>query len=746
MPAPLRLLALALLLWLPAMATAAGDPVHTKACRSGGGDPERPRIGLVLGGGGARGFAHVAVLKELERLNVPVDCIAGTSMGALVGGLYASGLSAAQIETELRAIDWPAMFSDRLDRPARSFRRKRDDDLALVAGKPGIGNEGLKIASGLVSGERVVLLLERLTQPAALADDFDALPIPFRAVATDLNTGQAVVIGDGNLAQAMRASMSIPGVFRPVRVGDKVLVDGGLANQVPVDVARAMGADIVIAVDVGTPLRPLDEGAGLFAIIDQISGFMTVGSAAAQTASLQGRDVLVSPPLGTEVGTSDFSKLDLALELAEAGLVQVRPRLAALSVGAEEAARLAANRAAVATSPPVVDFVRLDNRSRYADEFVLSHIDVPLRQPLDAMALERGLRRIHGLDTLDLVTYDLVEENGHTGLVIHVVPHAFGPNYLESGLSVYSDFNGDFFVNLRAGVLRSPVNARGGELRGLLQLGDEPGLLLDYYQPLDPQGNYFFIASASYESPKFGLFDADGERLANYRAPNAGFELALGREFSNYGAATLAYRRRSGRVELELGDPLVQGLDFEQGELEWALTYDRIDSLFLPRAGQYAVLGQVHSRTGLGAGADYTLNNFDAVTAHAIGKHSGFGGIRLHTSDSDGGVPVQGLFRLGGLTRFSGFRPNERLVENYALAYAGYTYELGRVLSRSAVLGGTIEYGRTWDGSQSLGRGSRELHGSVYFGFDSWLGPMQLGYGIREGGDGIFLLELGQQR
>ena len=746
MPAPLRLLALALLLWLPAMATAASDPVQTKACRSGGGDPERPRIGLVLGGGGARGFAHVAVLKELERLNVPVDCIAGTSMGALVGGLYASGLSAAQIETELRAIDWPAMFSDRLDRPARSFRRKRDDDLALVAGKPGIGNEGLKIASGLVSGERVVLLLERLTQPAALADDFDALPIPFRAVATDLNTGQAVVIGDGNLAQAMRASMSIPGVFRPVRVGDKVLVDGGLANQVPVDVARAMGADIVIAVDVGTPLRPLDEGAGLFAIIDQISGFMTVGSAAAQTASLQGRDVLVSPPLGTEVGTSDFSKLDLALELAEAGLVQVRPRLAALSVGAEEAARLAANRAAVATSPPVVDFVRLDNRSRYADEFVLSHIDVPLRQPLDAMALERGLRRIHGLDTLDLVTYDLVEENGDTGLVIRVVPHAFGPNYLESGLSVYSDFNGDFFVNLRAGVLRSPVNSRGGELRGLLQLGDEPGLLLDYYQPLDPQGNYFFIASASYESPKFGLFDADGERLANYRAPNAGFELALGREFSNYGAATLAYRRRSGRVELELGDPLVQGLDFEQGELEWALTYDRIDSLFLPRAGQYAVLGQVHSRDALGAGADYTLNNFDAVTAHAIGKHSGFGGIRLHTSDSDSGVPVQGLFRLGGLTRFSGFRPNERLVENYALAYAGYTYELGRVLSRSAVLGGTIEYGRTWDGSGSLGRGSRELHGSVYFGFDSWLGPMQLGYGIREGGDGIFLLELGQQR
>lgn len=714
-------------------------------CRAGDDDPGRPRIGLALGGGGARGFAHVAVLKELERLRVPVDCIAGTSMGALVGGLYASGLGADEIETKMRELDWPRMFNDRLERPQRTFRRKRDEDLALIPGKPGIGNEGVKLAGGVLSGERVLLLLEQLTQPVATRADFDDLPIPFRAVATDLNSGQAAVLGEGNLAQAMRASMSIPGAFKPVVIDGRVLLDGGLVNQVPVDVVRAMGADIVIAVDVGTPLAKLDESANLFQIIDQISSFMTVGSARAQLDALGGRDIAIRPPLADQVATTDFGKLDLALQIGEQSLAAVRPQLAALGVEAGRYDTLAAARPAPAADVPVVHFVRLDNRSRYDDTFLLSRIDIAPGQPLDTARLQRNLLELYGLETMDQVSYDLVEENGQAGVVVTVVPHRHGPNYLETGLSLYSDFSGDFFVNLRAGVLRAPVNRLGGELRGLLQLGDEPGLLVDYYQPLGVEGDYFFTSQASYESPKFGLFDDNGERLANYRVPNFGIDVAVGREFGNHGAATLGLRRRYGEVELEIGNPQFNGLDFDQGEVELALTYDRIDSTYLPRAGTYAVLSSVLSRTGLGADTDYTQSNLDLVSARAIGKHSGFGGFRYHvTSDDD--IPVPGLFRLGGLTRFAGYRPNERLAQNYALAYAGYTYELGRVLSRSAVLGGTIELGRTWGRGQDLDDGASELHGSVYFGFDSWLGPLQLGYGIREGGEGILLLELGRPR
>lgn len=731
-----------LLLFATALPVAADDVLP---CRAGRGDPDRPRIGLVLGGGGARGFAHVAVLRELERLRVPVDCIAGTSMGAIVGGLYASGMDADALEREMRALDWSSVFRDGVDRPDRSFRRKRDDDLALLPARPGIGNTGIKLPAGVLSGQRVTLLLERLTLPVGASRDFNQLPIPYRAVATDLNTGQAVVLGEGNLAMAMRASLSIPGVFKPVVLGDRVLIDGGLANQLPVDVVRAMGADIVIAVDVGTPLAKLDESAGLVQIIDQISGFMTVGGTDAQARTLGPDDVLVRPALGASVGTADFAKFEEALRIGEQSLEAVRPRLAALG---QDAAAHEARLASVerpSREPPVVHFVRLDNLSRYDDTFLLSRIDIAPGQPLDIDRLEKNLQAIHGLATLDQVSYDLIEEDGNKGLLVTVVPHRHGPNYLETGLSLYSDFSGDFFVNLRAGVMRAPVNPLGGELRGLLQLGDEPGLLMDYYQPLGRQGEWFLVAQASYESPRFGLFNTLGERLANYRAPNYGGEVLLGREYGNFGAATFGLRRRSGDIRLDLGSPLFNDVAWNQGEAELAYTYDRIDSSYLPRQGLQATASVVVARDALGADTNYEQYNFDLIGAGAIGRHSGFGGLRWHAS-SDDPVSLPGLFRLGGLTRFAGYRPNERLVENYALAYGGYTWELGRVVGRPAVLGGTIEYGRIWGRGQDLDDGESELHGSLYFGFDSWLGPLQLGYGIREGGEGIFLLELGRTR
>ncbi len=711
-----------------------------------GDDDGRPRIGLVLGGGGARGFAHVAILKELERQRIPVDCIAGTSMGALVGGLYASGKSADEIEAGLRAIDWPALFNDRVDRAQRSFRRKRDDDLALVAGKPGIGNSGLKLAPGVLSGERILLLLERETERVATRADFDDLPIPFRAVATDLNSGQAVVIGDGSLALAMRASMSIPGVFRPVLRDGLWLVDGGLVNQVPIDVVRAMGADIIIAVDVGSPLLRLDEDAGPLDIVDQISGFMTVGSAERQIATLGPQDVLLRPRLGAEVMSDSFDKFDQALAIGEDSLDGARPKLAALALDAGGYAAVRDARPAPAASAPVIDFVRLDNRSRYADSVLLAKIDIAPGQPLDADRLQRNLQRIYGMDTFDLVTYDVVEEDGAIGVIVSVVPHSYGPNYLETGLSLYSDFGGDFFFNLRAGVLRAPVNTLGGELRGLLQIGDEPGLLLDYYQPIGAAGDYFVTGSVGIESPRFSAYDPDtGERIASYRAPNWGGEVALGREFGNYGAATVTVRRREGRAELELGEPAIPELDYDLGEVELAATFDRIDSTYLPRAGTYAVVSGLRSDTTLGADADFFQGGFDVIHARAIGRHSGFVGARYHGS-SDDLIPAASQFRVGGLTRFAGYRPNERLAENYAIGYGGYTYELGRLLNRPAVLGGTIEYGQMWSNGERIADGEAEIHASLYFGIDSWLGPLQLGYGIREGGEGIFLLEVGRQR
>ena len=714
-------------------------------CRQHEGSDHRPRIGLVLGGGGARGFAHISVLKELERLRIPVDCIAGTSAGAMVGGFYASGMSASEIENLARTVDWGKALDDSLARPERSFRRKRDDDLSLLSAKPGLSSSGVKLAPGLLAGENIQLLLERVTQPVARIDDFDRLPIPFRAVATDINTGEAVVIDHGNLGEAMRASMSIPGLFRPVKLDGRVLVDGGIADQLPVDVVRAMGADIVIAVDVGTPLETLDEGASVLVYAEQMTGLLTVKNTQASIAGLGPRDVLIQPVFGDAVHTADFKKVVDALAIGQQAMLPMAAKLAALSrPEADYHLQLTAQTKRNST-PPVIDFVRLENKSRYSDAMLLARLDVRVGQPMDQIHLEDNILRVYDLDTLDKVTYNLVEEGGRTGLVIHVLPHSYGPNYLETGLSFFSDFSGEFLMNLRVGVLRAPIDPLGGEVRGLLQLGAEPGLSVDLHQPLDMRGRFFVGGKASFDSPRVGLFDDSGNRYAIYQMPSTGVEIYGGREFGNYGAATLGLRRRHGEQTVVAGSPTLPNVKFDVGEVWWTLTEDRLDSFVLPRDGSYTSLGGTHSRRSLGADADFDQINFDATYARAIGAHSGFVGLRYHET-THGQAPFQSLYRLGGVTRFAGYRPNELVTANYALAYAGYTYELGRVLNRPAILGGTIEYGEIWHHGHTPGDRRGDLDASVYFGFDSWLGRLLFGYGMRENGNGTLFLELGRTR
>lgn len=714
-------------------------------CRQHASAGDRPRIGLVLGGGGARGFAHVSVLKELERLHIPIDCIAGTSAGAMIGGLYASGMAASEIETFVTTVDWGKALDDSLARRERPFRRKRDDGLSLLSAKPGVSTSGVKLAPGLLAGENIQLMLERATQPVARIEDFNRLPIAFRALATDVNTGDEVVLDHGNLAEAMRASMSIPALFRPVKLDGKILVDGGIARQLPVNVVRAMGADIVIAVDIGTPLGTLDEGASALAFANQVASLMTARNTQASIATLGPNDILIQPEFGDAVRTADFKKIAESMAIGLQAMQPMAARLAALSQPEADFQLQLAAQTKRNAAPPVIDFIRLDNKSRYSDAMLLARIDVQVGQAVDQIRLEDSLLRLYGMDTLDKVTYDVVGEEGRTGLLVHVLPHSYGPNYLETGLTAFSDFSGDFLFNFRAGVLRAPINSLGGEVRGLAQLGSEPGLQLQLHQPLDKRGRFFIGAESSFESPRVSEFDARGNRLVIYQVPSYGVEVYAGREFRTHAAATVGWRRRRGEQTVVVGSPDLPNVEFDVGEVWWSLTEDRLDSIGLPRSGSYLSLGALYSRRSLGADVDFDQVNLDAVFARAIGPHSGFIGLRYHET-TRGDAPFQSMYRLGGVTRFAGYRPNELATDSYALAYAGYTYELGRVLNRSAIVGGTLEYGQLWQHGQSFGEGRNELDGSIYFGFDSWLGRLLFGYGFRENGNGTMFLELGRTR
>ncbi|NUS60972.1 MAG: BamA/TamA family outer membrane protein [Lysobacter sp.] len=703
----------------------------------------RPRIGLALGGGGARGVAHISVLRELEAQHIPIDCIAGTSMGALVGGLYASGRSVEEMDHLIRTTDWKRLFDDNLDRQERSYRRKHDDRDGLATVGVGLNGGRVRVSPGLLQGERILSMFEHETLGVSEIDDFDKLPIPFRAVGTDLNTGEAVVIDSGSLPMAMRASMSLPGIFQPVEIDGHVLIDGGVANQVPIDVVRAMGADIVIAVDVGTPLETLDRNASLLQVISQMSGMLTVGNTRRMLATIEGDDVLIVPKLGVDVKTGDFDKAERALEIGEEAAAAARPQLARLSVSPDAYLAWKQHRPQPATEAPMIAFVQLDNETQYSDEFLLSQLDVPVGEPLDTKAMEEKLIRVYSYGTLASVTYDVVRDGDKTGLKVHARAKPQGPNYFQLGFTLSSDFQGTFETSLRAAILVTPVSDNGAEARVTATVGTEPSLAGEYYHPFGATNRWMTYTRIGYFNPNYHIFNDEGDDIAEYDVRSVVGDFQFGREFGNYGAAGVGYQRAAGHADVETGDPDLPSFNFDTGRAYAFVSLDRADSLYFPRDGYWGNLSYTAARKSIGSDTDYDTVDFDFVGATPFGHNAVQYGASYHAT-IDGVLPVQDRYRLGGRGKLAGFRVNELTGQNYALVFVGYTYQLAEVFGRSALVGGTIEYGNAWEARRNMAWDDGILNASLYLGFDSWIGPMLFGYGWREGGDGVLFLEIGR--
>ena len=415
---PTLLILAAALLAVPAFQAAAEESAAPKT--------GRPRIGLVLSGGGARGAAHIGVIKVLEELRVPIDCIAGSSMGSIIGGLYASGLSVAEIEKTLTGVDWTDAFLDDIPREERSFRRKRDDDLYLLKAKAGFKDGSFNLPTGVLQGQKIDLLFKGLTLPVGEIPDFNRLRIPFRAVATDIVTGKEVVLDHGDLALAMRASMSVPAVFAPVEIDGRMLVDGGVSNNLPMDVAREMGADILIVVDISTPMSTREELNNALAITNQLTNILTRSNTEAQLATLGKQDILLVPDL-KGISSSDFLKAGEAIPRGIASADGRREDLARLAISEDAYQAYQAGREARMMARPVVEFVRLDNRSRISDELLRSRIRIRIGEPLDLAALDADIARIYGLELFENIHYEIVEEEGRKGVVVHVQERRWEP-------------------------------------------------------------------------------------------------------------------------------------------------------------------------------------------------------------------------------------------------------------------------------------------------------------------------------
>jgi NTE family protein len=707
--------------------------------RTGAKQEGRPRIGLVLGGGGARGAAHVGVLKVLEDMQVPIDCVVGNSMGAIVGGLYASGLSPDDIEREMVNMDWDDVLDDKPARPDQQFRRKRDDDNYLIKKYIGMEDGRIELPLGYIQGQKFDMELTRLTQDASGAETFDELPIPFRAVATDIETGKVVVLSKGNLARSIRASMAVPGAFDPVEIDGLLLVDGLVANNVPVDVARAIGADILIVVNVGTPLAKRGQIKSALDVLNQMSNILSDRNVEMQLATLKEHDILITPELG-ELSTSDFKRATDAIAVGFKAASTKRDVLAAVANPASNRKREVAARREALGELPVIEFVRIDNRSKLDDAVLTNPFEPLIGKQLDYAALRRSVEELYGWNIFESVRYEVVTEDARKGLLLHVTEKSWGPNYVQLGMNLATDFDGDSSWNIGVSVLKTALNRYAGELRLAGQIGDSPLAFAEFYQPLGRHLRYFISPQMASEGRDLRRFE-DGDEIESYRAKRYGGRLAGGRVLGRWGEFRVGVSRFSGDAEKRFGNPPASDIDFEDADAFVRLTYDTLDDRNWPRQGVLAQWDWTESLESLGADANFTQTKMQVSTAHSWGRHTVLGGVRA-TYTADGIAPVSYLVRSGGFFNLSGFTQDQFSGQHEILLRAGYYQRLGNVEWLPAYAGFSLEYGNVYQDRDDISLAPEDAlaAGSVFVGVDTILGPIYLSYGHAEqGNNGVYL-------
>jgi len=724
-----RLLAFGLLTALFFAVTATSFAATTEAGAAG-----RPRIGLVLGGGGARGAAHIGVLRVLERERIPIDYVVGTSMGAIVGGLYASGLSAEQIEQVLNSIDWGDAFDDRSPRPDRPFVRKRDDDNYLVKRDLGLDDDlNVRFPAGLIAGQKIDLILKQNTLHVDRIDDFDRLPTPFRAIATDILTGQEVVLAHGDLARSIRASMSVPAIFAPVEIDGRLLVDGGVANNVPVNVVRQMGADVVIAVDVGSPGLTRDQLNSVFGITNQLTWILTARNAEIQINSLKKTDTFIQPQLGA-FSSADFNGARTVIPLGEEAalkkVAQLRPN--GVSRDAYEA-HLAA-RASRREPDPLIEFVRVENDSPLSDGIIESRLTQRVGEPLDAARMDRDIALIFGLGNFESVRYAVVNEDGRSGVVVKTRKKSWGPNFIQAGIQLSQTDNGDSTFNIGGQIRRPGINELNGEIRLALQIGGDPAISVGLYQPLDEQSRWFVAPRAFAGGTDYNLF-TDGRRIAEYRVRSVGAELAGGYNIDTWGELAAGLRWFTGDAELRTGDPALPDYDFDGGEAFVRFTADTLDDVNFPREGLFGGIDWVSSQTALGADTDFDKVEGGLVYATSRDRDTLNAVARVGWTAS-GDLPIQSLYQLGGPFRLSGLDSNALSGQYLGFARLTYFRRVNDFQLMPAYLGASLEAGNAWLDRDDIGLGDLWYGGNLFFGVDTPIGPLYLGGGYSQGGSG----------
>ncbi|MBC3860590.1 patatin-like phospholipase family protein [Undibacterium jejuense] len=715
------------------------------------------KVCVVLSGGGARGFAHIGVLKQLEAMHIPIDCIAGTSMGAVIGGLYASGLSASDIEQKLQNLKLNDIALDRVERRALPQSVREDDDRYPLGATLGLSENGVRLPAGVVQASQFQELIQNWTAHLPSDINFDQLPIPFRAVATDLETGEMVVFNKGSIHKAIRASMAAPGVFAPTEIDGRLLSDGGLVRNLPVDIARSMGADVVIAVNIGTPLLPRDKLQTLFNVSQQMVNILTEQNVQAQKALLQRQDILIEPDLGN-IGFMDFGRSEEATLIGEKAAEKMRTQLQALSLPTAVFVSAQHMRTHPQLPPITIGFVDIDNNSQIPSVDIRRQLGIPIGSIYNADEINRKLAILNNAREFDSISHELVQRDNEYGVRVDARGRNWGPHFLRFGLNLSSGFDGAGGFRLQVGHRRPWLNESGLEWRTDATFGNETRLHTELRQPLFEREGMFISPYIEFNDTTVNQY-VDNTRVAEYdlRSEKAGTDIAfrLGDE-SKLGEARIGINYNRYNIHPKLGgfllnsDNSLTNINLPSGSLQQlgiktSIVIDQLSDPSFPRDG-YKVAGNVFF--GLNkSDHNYQETSFTTEWAKSFGSHS----VNLKLSAAglfQSSTALQGIgSTLGGFQKLSAYQ-QDQFSGNYML-YGSATYLLRAVnfemAGQSLFLGSSFEAGNVWDTGKDISIPSLRKSLSLFAGFNSFMGPIYLGFAVGQGGAKSVFFQMGRQ-
>jgi NTE family protein len=696
--------------------------------------PPRPKTALVLGGGGALGLAHIGVLKVLHEANVPVDLVTGTSMGALVGGGYAAGHTPEHLANIVRGADWTNLFAGRAPRDQLHWRRK-EEDYRFGRFELGLDRRGITVPTGAIGGQALQQYFRELARPVRDITDLDRLPLPFRSVATDIVTGTRVVLKDVPLDFAMRASMSVPGAFTPLEQGERLLVDGGLVDNLPVGVARGMGAQRVIAVRVGSTLLPRQDLVSALGLAAQMLSIMVERNERDSIAALGADDLLIEIDT-TGFASSDFTRAPELIARGEAAARKALERLRAFAVRPEAFAAHEAGRVTRSAGERVSVIGEIVfERTRVTDARALANeMEVPLDRPASDAQLRAAAGRLYGRGDFERVDTRLepmapgVLGQPRERLIVTPLEKRWGPQYVRLGGRLSSNLRDENTFDLSIAHTWTWLNPWGAEWRTQGQLGERRELQSEIYQPLGPGSRWFVMPLAATLRNEFEEFSGDRvvarfENVTSYVAAQLGYAWpGLGLVRAGYGRSAVETRQLVG-TERAIAPRVTES----RGQAQ--LRLDTIDDNDFPRSGYFVDVQYNLFERRLG-----TARRRDAVALETTRALSAGRNAWLLTA-AYGESVQEGAFRLGGFGALSGTRLGR---------ISGSRFALGRVLYYRNVstrfggfdtpiyVGASLEAGNAVPSGATLGLANLERAAALFVGIDSFAGPLYLAWGYTQ--------------